>query len=251
MDAKAETPTDIERRLRHEVAATTLLLVSEGILGYSGHVSARLPGGDRFLIQPVDQSRAELKPEHLLTCGLDGKKQSGPDGVKPPSEVFLHSEIYKARPDVHAIAHFHHDLTTTFSLVEDAKLVPIKNHAVRWESGIPTHPDPSHVSSPALGAAAARSLGGHQAMLIRAHGQTVVAENVRALLVDCVHFVENAVCLYQASVLGKVKPLTAAEMEAFRHDFKRDKHTDKLWRYYIGRGRTSGVLPESWWSELT
>ncbi len=249
MDAKVEGETD--RRLRHQVAATTLLLVSEGILGYSGHVSTRLPGGDRFLIQPVDQSRAELRPEHLLTCGLDGRKQAGPEDVKPPSEVFLHSEIYKARPDVNAIAHFHHDLTTTFSLVEDNTLVPIKNHAVRWESGIPTHPDPSHVSTPDLGAAAARSLESHQAMLIRAHGQAVVAENVRALLVDCVHFVENAVCLYQASVLGRVKPLTAAEMDAFRHDFRREMHTDKLWRYYIGRGRASGTLPDSWWKELT
>lgn len=250
MDGAVESPSEVERRLRHQVAATTLLLVAEGILGYSGHVSARLPGGDRFLIQPVDQSRAELKPEHLLICGLDGKKQAGPEGVKPPSEVFLHSEIYRARPDVHAIAHFHHDLTTTFSLVEDAKLVPIKNHAIRWESGIPTHPDPSHVSTPALGAAAARSLGPHQAMLIRAHGQTVVAENVRALLVDCVHFVENAEALYHASVLGRVKPLTAAEMDAFREDFKRDMHTAKLWRYYIGRGRASGALPDAWWSEL-
>ncbi len=255
MDAKVESPADIERRLRHQVAATTLLLVAEDILGYSGHVSARLPandgsGGDRFLIQPVDQSRAELRPEHLLVCGMDGRKQSGPDGVKPPAEVFLHSEIYKARPDVNAIAHFHHDLTTTFSLVEDAGLVPIKNHAVRWESGIPTHPDPSHVSTPALGQALARSLGPHQAALIRAHGQAVVAENVPALLVDCVHFVENAVALYHAHVLGRVKPLTAGEMSAFRDDFKRDRHTAKLWRYYVGRGRASGVLPNEWWDSL-
>lgn len=248
MDAAVETET--ERKLRHQVAATTLLLVSEGILGYSGHVSARLPGGDTFLIQPVDQSRAELKPEHLLVCGMDGKKRAGPDGVKPPSEVFLHSELYKARPDVNAIAHFHHDLTTTFSLVEGAQLVPIKNHAVRWESGIPTHGDPSHVSSPELGRAAAQSLGPHQAMLIRAHGQAVVAESVPALLVDCVHFVENAQALYHASLLGKVKPLTAAEMTAFRHDFKRDPHTKKLWRYYIGRGREKAVLPEAWWNLL-
>lgn len=250
MDGAIESMGEVERRLRHQVAATTLLLVSEGILGYSGHVSARLPGGDRFLIQPVDQSRAELRPEHLLVCSMDGRKQSGPDGVKPPSEVFLHSELYKARPDVHAIAHFHHDLTTAFSLVEDAKLVPIKNHAVRWESGIPTHPDPSHISTPALGQAAARSLGAHQAMLIRAHGQAVVAENVQALLIDSIHFVENAEALYHASMLGRVKPLTAAEMAAFRDDFKRDKHTAKLWRYYIGRGRAAGVLPDAWWSEL-
>ncbi len=250
MDGTIETQAETELRLRHQIAATTLLLVAEDILGYSGHVSARLPGGETFLIQPVDQSRAELKPEHLLVCGLDGKKRGGPEGVRPPSEVYLHSEIYKARPDVNAIAHFHHDLTTTFSLVEDAKLVPIKNHAVRWESGIPTHPDPSHVSSPALGRAAAESLGLHHAMLIRAHGQAVVAESVPALLCDCVHFVENATALYHASMLGRVKPLTAAEMDAFRDDFKRDSHTAKLWRYYVGRGREDGLFPESWWPVL-
>jgi len=248
MDASVET--EAERKLRHQVAAATLLLVSEDILGYSGHVSARMHGDDTFLIQPFDQSRAELKPEHLLVCGLDGKQRRGPAGVRPPSEVFLHSEIYKARSDVNAIAHFHHDLTTTFSLVEGAQLLPIKNHAVRWESGIPTHSDPSHVSSTQLGQAVAKTLGPHQAMLIRAHGQAVVAESVPALLVDCIHFVENAECLYRAAVLGKVKPLTAAEMEAFRDDFKRDPHTAKLWRYYIGRGRDKGVLPGSWWSLL-
>src|SRR5258708_17341234 len=186
MDAAVDT--EPERWLRHQVAATTLLLVVEGILGYSGHVSARLPGAETFLIQPVDQSRAELKPEHLLVCGLDGKKRSGPDGIRPPSEVFLHSEIYRARPDVHAIAHFHHDRTTTFSLVEGATLVPIKNHAVRWESGIPTHPDPSHVSSPELGRATAASLGPHHAILIRSHPQPIRPHTVKAGLVDCIHF---------------------------------------------------------------
>jgi ribulose-5-phosphate 4-epimerase/fuculose-1-phosphate aldolase len=246
-----ETPAETEHRLRHQVAAATLLLVAEDILGYSGHVSARLPGGDTFLIQSFDQSRAELAPEHLLVCGMDGHQRGGPNDVRPVSEVFLHSEIYKARPDVQAVAHFHHDLSTTFSLVEDAKLVPVKNHAVRWESGIPTHADPSHVSSPALGRAAAQSLGPHHAMQIRAHGQTVVAENVQALLVDCVHFVENATALYQASLLGRVLPLTETEMAAFHHDFKRDKHVAKLWRYYAGRGQTAGILPEAWWPLLS
>ena len=42
MDGTVETPADIEHRLRHQITAATLLLVSEDILGYSGHVSARL-----------------------------------------------------------------------------------------------------------------------------------------------------------------------------------------------------------------
>lgn len=237
---------DSENKLRHQVAAVSLLLNAESILGYSGHVSVRLPGTDDFLIQPVDQSRAALRPEHLLVCGMDGKSRERSNTARPPSEVFIHTEIFRARPDVNAIAHFHHDLTTSFSLVEDATLRPIKNHAVRWESGIPTHPDPSHVSSPELGQSVADTLGPHHALLIRAHGQVVVAEDLLSLLSDCVHFVENAEALYHASVLGKVKPLTATEMEAFRHDFRRGPHASKLWSYYVSKGTASGVIPEGW-----
>ena len=70
-----------EAKLRTEVAAATLLLNMEGILGYSGHVSVRLPGRDAFLIQPVDQRRAELEPDHLLVVDFEGHTLSGPDGV--------------------------------------------------------------------------------------------------------------------------------------------------------------------------
>lgn len=246
MSATSKDPNQTEQDLRKQVAAVTLLLNDEDLLGYSGHITTRLPDKDEFLIQPIDQSRAALEPEHLLICGLDGKARGATNQRRPPSEVFIHSEIFRARPDVHAVAHFHHDLTTTFSLVEGVPLRPIKNHAVRWESGIPTHPDPSHVSTPALGRAVAKTLGPHQGMLIRAHGQVIVAESLPALLVDCIHFVENAVALYRAATLGKVMPLTEAEMESFRHDFFRDRHVAKLWQYYAGRGFTRGLYPDSW-----
>jgi L-ribulose-5-phosphate 4-epimerase len=237
---------ETESRLREEVAACTLLLNDLDILGYSGHVSARLPRGDQFLIQSFDQSRAALRPDDLLICDFDGRVRAGADGLKPPSEVFLHCEILRARADVQAVAHFHHDLATTFTLVEGVELKPLKNHAVRWADGIPVHSDPSHVSSPALGGAVARTLGERHGMLIRAHGQVVVAESVRALLVDCVHFVENAEAMYRAAALGGVLPLTAAEIAAFLDDFDRPRHVAKLWKYYVGIGRAHGLLPKSW-----
>src|SRR4051794_6703635 len=147
-----------ERALRQEVAACTLVLNDLGILGYSGHVAARLPARDTFLIQTFEQSRATLGPEDLLVCDLDGKVVAGPAGARPPAEIPLHGEIFRARDDVQAIAHFHHDIATLFTLVEGMTLKPIKNHAVRWRSGIPVHPDPSHVSDAARGRALAATL---------------------------------------------------------------------------------------------
>src|SRR5665647_386733 len=165
--------SDREQTLRFQVAASTLLLNDLGILGYSGHIAARLPGRDALLIQSFDQSRSTVAPGDLLACDFDGKVITGPAGLRPPSEVYLHCEIMRARGDVQAIAHFHHDLTTVFTLVDGLVLQPVKNHAVRWASGIPVHPDPSHVSTPALGRALAETLGAHQGLLIRAHGQVV------------------------------------------------------------------------------
>jgi len=240
----------VEQRLRHEIAAVTLLLVQERILGYSGHVSARLPGRDAILIQPIHQSRAELRPEHLLVCDMAGHLIGGPAHERPPSEVFIHTEIYKARPDVNAIAHYHHDLTTTFSLVEGSQLRPIKNHAVRWANGIPIHPEPDHINTPEQGNALAGTLGSRNALIIRAHGEVVVAETLPALLMDCIHFTENAEALYHASLLGAVVPLSADELNRFGKSLKRTKHSVKLWTYYIGRAKADGILPGDWGPHL-
>ena len=74
----------------------------------------------------------------------------------------------------------------------------------------------------------------------------VVAESLPALLVDSVHFVENAQAMYQAAALGRVLPLSADEIAGFLQDFKRDRHVAKLWKYYVGRGCARGLFPESW-----
>jgi ribulose-5-phosphate 4-epimerase/fuculose-1-phosphate aldolase len=238
--------THRDSALRCQVAAATLILNDLGIMGYSGHVAARLPDAGTFLIQSFQQSRSTIGPDDLLICNLDGGVIDAPAGLRPPSEVSLHCEIFRARRDVQAIAHFHHDLTTSFTLTRDIKLRAVKNHAVRWMSGIPVHPDSSHVSTPDRGRALARTLGTHHGLLIRAHGQVIVAESVPAVLIDSVHFVENAQAMYDAACLGPVAPLTEAEMAEFCSDFDRGRHIDKLWEYYVGRGRASGILPAGW-----
>ena len=235
-----------EQSLRFQVAAATLLLNDLGILGYSGHIGARLPARDAVLIQSFDQSRSTVKPGDLLICDFDGKVIAGAPGVKPPSEVYLHCEIFRARKDVNAIAHFHHDLTTAFTLAKGIKLAPVKNHAVRWASGIPIHADPSHVSDAKKGRALTRTLGKHHGLLIRAHGQVIVGETVPAALIDSIHFVENAQAMHTAAVLGRVVPLTAKEIKSFADDFDRARHIDKLWDYYVGCGRAGGVIPTDW-----
>ena len=130
-------------RCKIEVAACTRLLNNEGILGYSGHVSARLPDGETMLIQSFDASRTNLTPEELFVVDFDGNILDGPSDARPVNELELHSEIFRVRKDVNAILHYHPEIATLFTLVEDCPLVPMKNHAARWRSGIPTHPESS------------------------------------------------------------------------------------------------------------
>jgi ribulose-5-phosphate 4-epimerase/fuculose-1-phosphate aldolase len=224
--------------LAQRLATAARLLHHEGHLNYSGHVSARVPEG--LLIHTYDSDRAAIRPEELLHCTLDGQAVAGSRG-RPPLEVFIHSEVYRARPDVHAVLHTHSELSALFTLAE-TRLQPMKASAVRWATGIPVHPDPTLIRTPRQGRELAETLGEHQAALLRAHGGVLVAESVEALLVDGIHFDENARAQLQAATLGRVLPLTPGELEALDEAAERDRHVRKLWAYYVARGRAAGIL---------
>src|SRR3954469_8998201 len=249
------TVTDISRKtkgsnsgaesMKLEAAAVTRLLVAEGILDYSGHVSARIPGRDAFVIQIGSTSRAEVSPDSMLVVDYDGKVLEG-DG-QPPSELPIHLEILRARPDVEAVLHSHMELAIAFTMMEGVKLVPMRARASRWKSGIPIDPDPSHIKYPEQGRALANTLGPHHVVLMRAHGLTLVAESVRALFIDAVHFKENATAQMQALQAGaKPLPLTDAEIQQIEKMEMRDWHIKKLWNYYTRKAFAEGLFPDEW-----
>ena len=123
----------------------------------------------------------------------------------------------------------------------------MRARASRWKSGIPTDPDPSHIKYPEQGRALAKTLGPHHAVLMRAHGLTLVAESAQALFIDAVHFKENATAQMQALQAGaKPLPLTDAEIEQIEKMEMRDWHIKKLWNYYTRKGLAEGVLPREW-----
>lgn len=241
----ARATSNSHARLKLEAAAATRLLVHEDILDYSGHVSVRVPGRDAYFIQRGVDPRSDVRPERMLMVDFDGNVLEG-EG-RAPIETPIHGEIYRARPDVNAVLHCHMELAIAFTLMKDVTLAPMRARAVRWQSGIPTSPDPSHIKLKEQGERLARDLGPHHAVLMRAHGLTLVAESVPALLVDAVHFDENARALMQVLQAGKTPvPLTEEEMAQINKHEVRDFHCGKLWSYYTQRGRKAGVLEAEW-----
>lgn len=230
--------------LCREVAACSRMLVDEEILNYSGHISVRIPGTDTLIIQRVHDVRSHLEPDRLLVVDLDGRPIGG--NGRPPGEVFIHTEIYRARPDAGAVGHFHHDPTTVFSVVSGVPLVPVKNHASRWISGIPIHFDSSQILTAEQGKDVAHTLSDGFALLLRGHGEVIVSEDVPSLFSDVVHFVENAQTLALAAQLGAVNPLTSEELLSFSSTFKRGDHALKLWKYYTATAAQRGVIPADW-----
>src|SRR5919198_6430097 len=90
--------------LRDDVALANRIVHRMGLVTAFGHVSARIPGTDRFLL-PTRASPALAHPDRLLVLNFDGQKLEG-DG-EPNTELWIHARIYAARPDVGAVAHVH------------------------------------------------------------------------------------------------------------------------------------------------
>src|SRR6266700_8199990 len=83
------------------------VLVNEGQDDFTrGHISMRLPDDpSRFFMKPHSVGLDELTMENILTIDLDGNVVAGK--ARRHSEVYIHSEIFKARPDVHSVIHTH------------------------------------------------------------------------------------------------------------------------------------------------
>lgn len=232
--------------LRAQVAACTRLLNMLGVLHYSGHVSARVPGKNQLYIQTRTESRAEVTPESILLVDFDGNVLEGAPG-KPPSELVIHTEVYRKRPDVGAVIHNHMPLATAITMVRGRKVEIMDFHASRWASGIPMMEDVGHIKSKADGEALAASLGDANALLLRAHGLVLTSETAPAILVDTVHFEDNLKAMKEALSFGEdIRPITKEELARVGEYEDRAHHIRKMWNYYVGEGRKAGLVPEGW-----
>lgn len=243
--ATALKTSNSHEQLRARLAAATRMLNMAGILDYSGHISARIPGTNLFYIQTRNESRAEVTAGSVVLCDLDCNVVEG--NGKPPSETVIHTEILRNRPDVNAVIHCHMDLAIAFTMMKDVTILPMRVRANRWESGIPTHPDPSHIKKLPQGQALAKTLGPHHAALMRGHGMVLAAESVPALLTDAIHFQENANAHLQVLSAGQIPaPLSSSEMYAVNALDERDHHVEKLWNYYVNKAKKSDIVPAGW-----
>ena len=93
------------------VAAGARLGARGLIVAAEGNLSIRL--GSTILVTPSGRRKDELHPDDMVEVALDhepsaaGAPDADPTGPRPSSDVVIHRAIYRARPDVAAIAHAH------------------------------------------------------------------------------------------------------------------------------------------------
>src|SRR5215210_5416701 len=168
---KMVAPADVES-LKDLLVTGTRLLYEHGLVDAFGHLSARLPGTDRFLINPR-QSPALLRPDTVLTMNLDGEVVEGT--MRANSEWPIHASIYRARHDVLSVDHAHTEMSIVFSM-SPVGLRPIfgNTSAQFGAEPLPVYPYPRLITDRTKGDRVAETLGSRTAVLLRGHGCAVV-----------------------------------------------------------------------------
>jgi HCOMODA/2-hydroxy-3-carboxy-muconic semialdehyde decarboxylase len=190
-----------------DLVAANHILAMEGVLDGMGHVSVRHPKQpDRFLLArsmaPELVAGADIMEYDLEGHAVDAR------GRTSYLERFIHSEIYRARPDVNAIVHCH-----TPSLIPFASSsVPLRamyHMAAFVALGVPVFDIRKAagvtdllVRDAALGRALAQALGDKSAALMRGHGAVVVGGSIPTVVGRSVYLDINAKAQSQAIALG-------------------------------------------------
>ncbi len=208
----------------------------------SGHVSARIPGTDRVLIKargPGESGLRFVSGEDIVTVDLAGKKIQGPDGLETPQEVFIHTWLYRTRPDVGCVVHVH-PLTVVLFTICNKPLLPLfgaydPSGLRLLMEGLSTYPRSITVSSEKLGEEFARAMGAKPACLMRGHGITTVGESVEEATLTAIKLNELAEVNYRAWLLGNPEAISQEDIDIMLGSSGRRSsatHGASNWRYY-------------------
>lgn len=188
----------------------------------TGHVSARIPGTERILIRargPAELGVRYTGVEQIIECGFDGKiVGSSGSGLAAPLEVFIHTEIYKTRPEVFSVIHMHPPTTMLFTIC-GMPLLPLygaydPSSARLAIDGIPLFDRSILINNAVLGAQLAKVMGRAKTCMMRGHGITTAGPSVEQAALYAVQLNELATINYQARLLGEPQPISQEDQEA-------------------------------------
>jgi L-fuculose-phosphate aldolase len=104
----------IEKELRDGIVEVGRRLYARGYTASNdGNISVRLDGG-RLLMTPKNVCKGFMTADMVVVTDLDGRKIAG--DRDPSSEMQMHLEVYRQRPDARAVVHAHPPIATGFAV---------------------------------------------------------------------------------------------------------------------------------------
>lgn len=199
--AKKNIVENLKRRLVEGLQVVT----GEGILSGSGHLSARIPGTETFLINPRFAGIL-AGPKDICTVNFDAERIAGKGPI--PSESVIHSTIYRTRPDVASVLHCHARSSILVGLLDDG-LIPFSREARLFADGVPIFPDSHGINSEALARRMSAALGPHHAIFLRGHGCVVTGPGIEGTCISAIQL-ERA-CQDQLLLMSFTTPKPLAD----------------------------------------
>jgi len=203
------------------------MLERAGIIDHNGHCSARRDA-DAFYINSGAAVRGALDVDDIVTVDLDGNLLEG--SARPPLEFHIHSEVYRARPDVTAVMHTHPQWST-FLTMTGVTYKPVYAQGVLL-GDIPLMDSPLSVNTKAMGEKLAATLGLGPAALLKAHGVVVVGTDIVECFALTAYVEENAYRQYMAMQIGEPYVFSDTEQQACREKLWSPKLFKKTWDHY-------------------
>jgi len=203
--------------------------------GIWGHVTFRLPGKDAFLMKAHELGLEEITPEGIVTVSMSGEKLDGAGKVH--SEVPIHAEILRARPEVNCVVHTHPAAPIVFSAL-DRPMLPISNESCIFFNDLSVYSGTTDlIREKSRGEEVAQCLGKNRAMLMRNHGIVTAGTTVGEAVLWAI-FLDQA-CKKQLTALqcGGAKhwsPAEEAEAKKWKHGGKPGSgRMDVAFAYYV------------------
>jgi L-fuculose-phosphate aldolase len=167
--------TRLEEQLRAEIVEAGRRLYARGFVASNdGNISARIDNA-RLITTPKSVSKGFMTPDMMVIVDYEGKKLAG--DRDPSSELPMHLEIYRNRPDVGAVVHAHPPLATGFAVAGVPLTRAVLAEVITTLGSIPIaeYGTPSTAELPE---AVRKYIKAHDGMLLANHGAVTCGRSV-------------------------------------------------------------------------
>src|SRR5690348_11629246 len=229
------------RSLKEQLILAGKVLVAEGQDDFTrGHISFRLPDDTNlFFMKAHSIGLDEITMQNILTIDLEGNVVAGE--ARRHSEVYIHSEILKARPDVNCVIHTH----PTYSIALSATGRPLRCYSqpgALFYGAVGLYDETINlIRSPAMGAGVARALGKGRAVLLKNHGVVVTGASIAEAVIGTLMLENGAMVQLLVEAAGDAAPeFSPADIEKLKADISQPEQFAINFDYLARRLRRRG-----------